>query len=196
MVRIKTPNVGSVRIPKPRAFSGGATRFNWKVRINLTKRGGRIEDHMAKWRRSFLFRGAASLRTWVIRNFKRRTRKKRVEINGREYTDFIHSPAGSAPYAHLRKSKFLRVAIQFAVDLPGRIALVGTSWRKAKRWGQMHEFGGLYKENHPGRDGTARPWAFFHKRPFLKPVGVKWAASSQKTSLKGIARSTKMWAYK
>ncbi len=192
MAFVKLPQVGSAYIPKPRVPIAGQTRFNWKVRPKLTNRGHRLKDHMAKWKRTFLFRAGASLRIWILRSFKRS--KSKVIKNPRYPASFKPSPVGTPPHAHLNKSEFLRVAIQFAVDLPGQVVVVGVSKRKAGLWGQMHEFGGVYKENHPKRKGKKS--TFFHKRPFIRPAGERFLASNKPSGARAIMKDTKMWAYK
>ncbi len=192
MALIKLPSVGSGYISNPRIPTGGGGRIRMKVKVRFTQRGHRLQDHMVKWKRAFLFRAGASLRVWIIRSMKRR--KGKVIKNPKYPASFIASPPGTPPFAHLKKSEFLKAAILFAVDFPNQSVVVGVSRRNAGLWGQMHEFGGVYKENHPKRKGKKS--TFFHKRPFVKPAGEKFIASDKPSGYRAIMKDTKMWAYK
>ena len=165
---IKLPKIGGY-VPNPRVPTGGAGRFKMKVKLRFTNRGHRVEDFRKRWVRKYLSRIGGYVRTSIIRNIKRRTKK--VITDPKYPEQYVHSPVGTAPYAHLKKSEFLKAAVLFAVDPIGERVVVGVSKRNAGFWGAMHEHGGVWAENHPEREG--KKTSYFHRRPFVGPVAEK-----------------------
>lgn len=179
---IATPNPGSVRIPRIR-MPGGADRLNMKFKFRFVNRGSRINDYVKKWEGSFLNRSGAAIRTWVIKSFKKRKKKS------------IHSPRGTAPYLHDKKSSFISPAMAWARDYANKGIVVGVKRSKAGVWGMMHEHGGLFKESNPQKGG--KRVAFFHARPFVHPAFIRWKSANRHvpSGMRGIMKNTKEWAY-
>jgi len=165
MSLFKFPKIGGY-VPTPRVPTGGAGRFQMKVKLRFTNRGHRISDFRKQWVRKYLSRIGGYVRTSIIRGMKRQTRK--VISNPKYPEHYIHSPRGVAPYAHLKKSEFLNAAILFAVDPIGEKVVIGVSKRKAGFWGAMHEHGGVWAESNPKR--TGKKTTYFPRRPFVGPV--------------------------
>jgi hypothetical protein len=111
----------------------------------------------------FLYRSGAAIRAYTINSMKRKKDKN------------IHAPIGKPPFAHLKKSEFLKGAIQFAVQISTAAAgglsrvLVGAYQPVAGFWGAKHEHGGYY-----GKDPDTGKKAFFPPRPFMKPAFRRW----------------------
>ena len=150
--RIKLPSPGRVYLPKPHM-----PRLTANLRMRFVNKGHKITDYMKKWERIFLFRSGASIRTYALTSMKRRKNKE------------VHSPIFKPPFSHLRKSAFLRPAIQFVVDLVKRSVFVGVLRSVAGFWGQKHEHGGYFGII----QGTGKK-AFFPPRPFMEPAFRRW----------------------
>ncbi len=182
------PKPGRVHIPggvsRPFHMPTGMDRVQMKVKIRLKFRGHRMKSFMLRWKRNFLKRSGAALRTWIIKGFKRRKNKS------------IHSPVETPPYAHLKKSEFLNKAILYAVDLNAGQAVVGVSYQNAQLWGKMHEQGGLFREKHPAEEGQRT--ITFPRRPFVKPVAARWMNANRhiKSGAANILKESREWAYK
>ena len=169
-LRLKLPSPGRVYLPKAHM-----PRISSKLRYRFVNKGHRIGDYMQKWNRVFLLRCGGAIRAYVINRIKSNENKK------------IHSPIGQSPYAHLKKSEFLRPAIQFAISLPsagwlaggtiGKV-LVGTSRRKAGYWGRKHEYGGWINRGEENSKG------FFPPRPFMRPGFARWIKFGLPTIMK------------
>jgi len=153
----KMPSPGRVYIPSPHM-----PRVTARYRVRFVNRGHRVQNYVERLQRTLLFRASASLRAYVIRAFKV------VMLPGgkgdwetpKEYQK--HSPPGSRPFLHQTKAKWIKGAIQFAVDLVQKYALVGVAFSRARHWGKKHEWGTM----HGGRQ--------FPKRPFMKPTFDRW----------------------
>ena len=175
MAIIKIPHISSGYIPIPRVPTGGAGRFQMKIKVRFTNRGHRIEDFRKKWAKSLLSRIGGYVRTSIIRGMRRRT--KMVVSNPKYPKHYVHSPKGTPPYAHVKKSEFLNQAILFHADPIGETVVIGTSFRRARFWGAMHEHGGVWAEKHPKR--TSKKTSYFHRRPFIGPVVTKIIAEGK-----------------
>ena len=178
-----TPNPGSVRIPRVRMPTGG-DRLSMKFKFRFVNRGSRINDYVKKWERAFLNRSGAAIKTWVTKSFKRRKKKS------------THSPRGTPPYLHGKKSDFLSPAMAWSRVFAEKSVVVGVRRSKAGIWGLMHEHGGIFKESSPQPGGQKT--AFFHARPFVQPAFVRWRLANRHvpSGMKGIMKDTKEWAYK
>lgn len=161
----KTPSLGSFYVPTPHL-----PRIKATYRVRFVAKGHRVIDYMARWERNFLYRAGGSIRAWIIKAAKRKKDKN------------VHSPHGTPPFAHLKKSEFLRPAIQFAVNLARKYVLVGTAYKACRLWGWKHEFGKLHKG------------AQFPKRPFVNPEFQRWLKHER--GLPYIMKETKEWAFK
>lgn len=183
MALIKLPHPGRVYIPVPRTPIGGATRFNWKIKVRLHNRGHRYSDYLLKWKRAFLHRAGGALRTWIIKSFKRRAKKT------------THSPVGTPPYLHQVKSAFINGAIQFAADIGYDETLVGVSYRVAKKWGKMHEHGGMWPENKDKKGGARM--VMYPTRAFVQPAGIRWMMANRhiKSGAANLLEETRIKAY-
>jgi len=184
MAFIKLPHPGRVYIPTPRIPVGGATRLNWKVKVRMHERGHRMNNFMLKWKRNFLYRSGGALRTWIIKSFKRRAKKT------------THSPVDTPPYLHQVKAAFINGAIQFAVSVDRGETIVGVSWRKAKKWGKMHEHGGMWPERKSRKGGSRM--VMYPARPFVEPAGIRWMMANRhvKSGAASLLRETREQAYK
>ncbi len=161
---IKLPSPGRVYLPK---LHGPSTKS--RVKWRFVNKGHRIKNAMAVWERTFLSRSGASIRTYALRSMKRRKNKD------------IHSPVGSPPFSHLKKSEFLRQAILWALRTSGntKSVLVGAYKPKAGFWGQKHEYGGFF-----GKDPKTGKKALFVPRPFMRPAFNRWLKFGLPTILK------------
>jgi len=180
---IKLPHVGGY-IPTPHLPHGGATRIGMKTRWRLSNRGHRYRDYLLKWKRNFLYRAGGALRTWIIKSFKRRAKKT------------THSSVGTPPYLHQVKAAFINSAIQFAVSMDRGEVLIGVSWRRAKKWGKMHEHGGMWPEKKDKKGGARM--VMYPARPFVEPAGIRWMMANRhvKSGAASLLRETREQAYK
>jgi len=172
-MRFKFPTVGKAFIPKPHAprYYPGA-----RFKMRFVNKGHRITDYGKRWRTSFLHRAGGSIRAWAIKRFKRVISKRK------------HSQPGKTPFAHVPKSQFLRVAIQFAADVARGEVLIGPVYSICKIWGRKHEHGGVFKV----RGGGVK--ARYPKRAFMKPEFERW--QRHRYGMRKLIVETRQWAYK
>ncbi len=181
MSLFKTPNLTSFNVPKAHM-----PRFRANYRVRFTNRGHRVVSYMNRWKRAFLFKAGASLKTWAIKSMKRvvlpvstRTGKP---LDQRGY----HSDPPRQPFAHKKKKDFLRRAIQFGVSLPKENVLIGPVYSRAKLWGWKHEHGGTLRDKKGSRH--------YPKRAFMGPALQAWLR--HRFGFRKTLERAKEWAFK